>query len=317
VAGNLRGAPNSAWPALGQTVAPGTALGFVDPRLSLTDRISLENQLAAANADLKSSTAAAQAAQAVYERARALNADNKNISDKALQEAAAKLAAEQAREAGIRSTIQILSHSLDPAAMTGVPVTAVRGGDVVELLARTGEAVEQGAPLLRLARLDRLLARVDFPVGQRPGANTGPAHIFAAGWEDQPGVAAERVAAATSSDPHAQGVTVLYRLTGNLPGLRPGAAVTAHFTLQFTAGRAATKGVLIPRSAIVQQDGRLWAYVQTKDDRFSRRPVPLDTPTSAGFLTAKGFSPGDRLVIAGAQTLLSEEFKSRNEADTN
>ena len=25
----------------------------------------------------------------------------------------------------------------------------------------------------------------------------------------------------------------------------------------------------------------------------------------------------DRLVIAGAQTLLSEEFKSRNEADTN
>jgi membrane fusion protein, multidrug efflux system len=315
--GNLRAASNSAWPELGQTVASGTALGFIDPRLSPTDRIGLENQLANANAELNSSAASIQAARAAYERARALNADNKNISDRAVQEAVAKLAVEQAREAGIRSTIQILSHSLEPAAMTGAPVNAVRGGDVVELLAHPGEAVEQGAPLLRLAHLDHLLARVDFPVGQRLGADAGPARIFAAGWEDQPGVPAERVAAVASSDPHAQGVTVLYRLTGTLPGLRPGAAVSAHFSLQFNPGRAAAKGVLIPRSAIVEQDGRLWAYVQTKDDRFSRRPVPLDTPTSAGFLTGKGFSPGDRVVIVGAQTLLSEEFKSRNEADTN
>jgi hypothetical protein len=72
-----------------------------------------------------------------------------------------------------------------------------------------------------------------------------------------------------------------------LHGLRPGAAVTAHFTVRGEAG----KGVLIPRSAIVQQEGRHWAYVPTKQDRFSRRPVPLDSSDSAGFLSAKGFSP--------------------------
>jgi hypothetical protein len=36
-----------------------------------------------------------------------------------------------------------------------------------------------------------------------------------------------------------------------------------------------------------------------------------------GFLAARGFETGDRLVVTGAQSLLSEEFKSKNEADTN
>ena len=94
--GVLRTSAGQVWPSLGQTLAPGTALARIEPRLALTDRIGLNTQLATAHADLNASIAAADAAQTAYDRARALNADDKNISDKALQEAAAKLAAEKA-----------------------------------------------------------------------------------------------------------------------------------------------------------------------------------------------------------------------------
>ena len=192
-------------------------------------------------------------------------------------------------------------------------VVAERGGEAVEILAQPGESVEQGAALVRLARFDRLLARIDLPVGRQSIETAGTARIVPAGFEEQPGIAATRVGVAPASDVHSVGVSMLYRLSRPLPGIRPGMAVTAHFILPGGAG----DGVLIPRAAIVQQDGRLWAYVQTKDGRFSRRAVPLDYPTEAGYIAAKGFSAGERIVVTGAQTLLSEEYKSQNEADSN
>jgi hypothetical protein len=319
-AGTLRAADDRPWPAVGQTLAAGSIVGRIEPRLMLTDRLALNTQLTGARADLKSSTAAVAAAQTASDRARALNADNKNVSDRAVQEAGARLAAEQAREAGARALIETLEGSLAPGSggsATGVrPILAERSGDVAEVLAQPGESIEQGAPVARLTRFDRLLARIDLPVGERLPSGAGTARIVPAGFENQPPLSAERVAVAPASDAHTQGVSLLYRLLRTLPALRPGAAVTAHFSLPGTGGRAG-KGVLIPRAAIVQYEGHTWAYVQTGDDRFSRRPAPLDTPVEGGFIAIGGFSPGDRIVVSGAQTLLSEEFKSRNEVDTN
>jgi membrane fusion protein, multidrug efflux system len=314
LAGTLHLAPGKSWPAIGQSLPAHDAFGIIEPRLQLSDRLTLSTQLASARADLNASQSAVAAAQTVYDRSKALNADNKNISDRALQEASAKLTAEKAREAGARSLIQILESSLASAAASDVrQVIAERGGDVVEVLAQSGESIEQGAPIVRLTQLDHLLARIDLPIGEHLPASASTARIVPAGFEDQPPLAAERITAAIPSDPHNLGTTLLYRLTQARPGLRPGAPVTARFMSPGKAG----EGVLIPRSAIVQQDGRLWVYVQTKEDRFARKPVPIDMPTASGFLVARGFSPGDRLVTTGAQTLLSEEFKSKNEADTN
>ncbi len=107
-AGTLRLAPGQTWPALGQTVAPHTTFAQIEPRLQLTDRLTLNTQLAAARADLSSTTVSIAAAQTAYDRARALNADNKNVSDRVVQEAAAKLAAEKSRESAARALLQVL-----------------------------------------------------------------------------------------------------------------------------------------------------------------------------------------------------------------
>ena len=298
--GTLRSAAGRGWPVIGESLSAGTAFGAVEVRLAVTEKLALNTQLVQAKAELASAEAAAKAAKVVHERLHRLNADDKNVSDKAVQEAAAKVVAEETRAAGARVMIQTLEAAV---ASTGNSraLVAERAGDVMELLAQPGESVEPGTPILRLAKLDHLLARVDVPMGEHLPASTA-ARITPAGFEDRPALAGERV-----------GQTLLYKVGG--ADLRPGMAVTVRLPL---AGEA-QKGIVIPRSAVVQWDGRYWAYVRDEDhkDKYVRRAVPVDRPFGNGFVVAAGFSKGDDLVIVGAQTLLSEEFKSRNEADTN
>jgi hypothetical protein len=68
------------------------------------------------------------------------------------------------------------------------------------------------------------------------------------------------------------------------------------------------KGLIVPTAAVVWSEGKAWVYQQTAADRFARRAVSSDIPVERGFFVAEGFAPGDKLVIQGAQALLSEEL---------
>lgn len=294
----------STWAGLGQQLAAGTILGTLEARVSTAERLSLQAQLASARAELNAATEAQKAAQAALNRATALNADNKNVSDRVVEEATARVAAEKVRGDGARALIQTLEN---PSEVRSIRLE--RGGEVLEVLVQPGESVEQGAPLLRLGQPEHLLARIEIPVGERVPGN-GDIRIVPAGHEAQPAIAGTRVALGAAS---AQGVALLYRLAHGAPDLRPGIAVTAHLPQAGGAG----KSLVIPRTAVVQQEGRAWVYVQISEERFDRRPVPLDRPAGNGYVVTRGFADGDKIVVTGAQTLLSEEFKSSNEADSN
>lgn len=69
------------------------------------------------------------------------------------------------------------------------------------------------------------------------------------------------------------------------------------------------EGVNIPAEAIVWYAGKPWAYIQVDEEHFSRRSLlnPIQAPDS--WLVTENFKVGDKIVISGAQTLLSEEFK--------
>jgi hypothetical protein len=68
------------------------------------------------------------------------------------------------------------------------------------------------------------------------------------------------------------------------------------------------RGLIVPTSAVVWSEGKAWVYQQTASERFTRRVVPTEVPVERGFFVAQGFSPGDKVVIQGAQALLSEEM---------
>lgn len=305
VAGTIQGVANEPWPNTGQTVADRSTVGRIEPRLAPADRITLADRLAAARGDTESGKVALATAQAALSRARTLNADDKNVSDRAVQEAEAKVAAEQARLAAATQTVKLIESSLAASRDHTVPLDLERGGQVVEVLVHPGESVESGQPILRVARFDQFLARVDVPAGETVAPGLAAASIVPLGQEDHP-IRAERVALAAAVDPKTQGQPFLFRVADPSLTLRPGLSVTAWLEIP----GAARHGVVVPAGAVVRQSGKAWVYVQTSEEQFARREVALEEPLAEGRFT-RSLSAGDRIVIIGAQTLLSEEFKSQ------
>jgi hypothetical protein len=313
VAGTLHFATGRDWPNIGQSLADAAVVGTIEPRLATADRIGLSNQLATAQSELSASTASAVAARAAFERTKLLNADNKNVSDRALEDAATRLAAEESRLKAATDTVRLLQQSLDAVGPTGnKPLTVERGGDVVEIMARPGEAVEPGTPILRVAKLDRLFARVDVPVGEHVPPTVPTARIAAVGYEETP-VLADRVGLAATADPVAQGQSFVFRLRETRLGLRPGLAVKARIAVPGPR----RQGIVIPSAAIVRLAGKSYVYVQTTANEFVRKEVTLDQPTDDGYLSTRTVTTGDRVVVQGAQLLLSEEFKSQIAGDSD
>jgi hypothetical protein len=297
------------WPALGADLSDGTRVGTITPRLAPVDQVTLADRLASARAESEAAQASVVSARQEYNRLKELNAADKNVSDKALQEAVAHLAAEEARLKGAQNSAQLLESALQSGFRIGsIPLEVIQGGQVLEVSVQPEESIEAGQALLRVGRFDRLLARIYLP----PGIHVDPvsATIAAAGQEEDT-IPAERVALSSSIDPKYQGQVFVFRLTPRKPTLRPGQAVTAHIPMP----GATERGVLIPSRAVVRFQGQSWVYVKAESTEFFRRAVSLEHEAKGGWLSASGFRPGERVVVTGAQTLLSEEMKSQLEPD--
>jgi multidrug efflux pump subunit AcrA (membrane-fusion protein) len=306
VAGVLRNTESRDWPRLGETVSDGLSFGIIEPRLVPFERLDVGNRLTNAQADIEAAQANVDASRAEYERLKALNT-NKNVSDRAVQEAEARLKGDQARVDAARKNVAQLEAAAKAQAGGAGPVALVtRGGEVVEVFAHPNEAVESGQQVLRVARYDSMLARVDLPAGESANPNISVARIVPVGHEDRE-VRGERVSLASTVDPRTLGQGYLFRVTGLGAMLRPGAAITAYLQ----APGKPTSGIVIPESAVVRSGGKIWVYRQAGDDQFTRAEVNPERSTARGLLVTQGIAPGDRIVTVGAQVLLSEEQKSQ------
>lgn len=153
-----------------------------------------------------------------------------------------------------------------------------------------------------LTGLDNALIRLDLSAGQRL-----PAHALGARVVALSGHAAEAdvLGRALGVDPQTQGQGIMLQVKTNDTRFLVGESVTGFLK---TAGDP-FNGVIIPRSAMVQTDGATWIYVQSADEQFTRKQVALDHPVEDGWFITNGVVAGEKVVVTGAQSLLSEELK--------
>jgi hypothetical protein len=292
------------WPAIGATLPDGASIGSIEPRLSAIERADLGARLAAAKGEEATATAALDVAKSELERAKTLNADGKNVSDRVLEEAQGRVKVETARLSAATESRRDIEAALDPKvfAAGAIPLVLARGGEVLEVLARPGESVEAGAPIARFGRFDPALVRVELPIGVSVGKSER-ATVVAAAHPERP-LAAQRVALAANSD--TQGQALLFRATAGDLNLRPGEAVTAWIESDVPA----VEGFVVPRSAVVRNAGKAWVYVRTGDAAFAREELAVDRAVPEGWLTTADWAKGARVVVAGAQSVLSAEIAS-------
>ena len=254
--------------------------------LGVRELIDLRKSYADAKALVEKARARRDASRREYARLKALNKENRNISDKALDAAKAGLRADTADAAAATEALRALRAG-----------ALQRWGGVI-----TGWVYGDSGAFRRLAGQKDLLVQVTLP--QEAGITHAP---YSATVQRSGGrlVRARFVSPAPSTDPRIQGVSFFCTVPLKDSGLLPGMNVTAYLP-----GGPEIKGVIVPASAIVWWQGSAWVYVRSGGERFVRREVSAETPVKGGFFTSKGFKTGDEAVTRGAELLLSEEFRT-------
>jgi biotin carboxyl carrier protein len=182
------------------------------------------------------------------------------------------------------------------------PLVIAWSGTVTRIGAQPGELVEAGQVILEVTDFSHPVVKVAWLDGE---GHAPPARVFvhpAIGLS----IGATLVGGAPLADEASRAPAFLYRADHTWSGARPGVLVRASW-----ATGAPTRGVIVPTSGVVQWDGLTWAFVEVAPGQFSRRPVPADRPADRGWFATQGWAAGDRVVVRGAQALLSEEFRSR------
>ena len=91
--------------------------------------------------------------------------------------------------------------------------------------------------------------------------------------------------------------------------LMPGGALAeGERLLAFADSGARLSGVLIPETAIVMSDGKIWCYVAETNGSFGRRPVDTTRALPGGYFAGDGFRVGEAVVTQGQSLLLAYEM---------
>jgi cobalt-zinc-cadmium efflux system membrane fusion protein len=112
------------------------------------------------------------------------------------------------------------------------------------------------------------------------------------------------VAISRSADPQTRNFTVRIAIEDPSGSLRP--QMLATFAISTPAGA----GLAIPRSALLLEGDGSYVYI-AQGDTFRRQSVQTGESTSEYVTIKEGVSPGQRIVIRGAQILESERLKSQ------
>lgn len=253
--------------------------------LDMQPLLDLRARMHEIEAEQRVARIALDTAQKDFERLQALHREAANISARELQQARLERETRAAEVQAASAQMEDLRQRYTQA--WGVELTDLFLGD--SDLYR--DLSVRQAVLLLVTAGDRLPASVPAmayfsPRGER--AEAAQMHYLAP---------------AASADPQIQGATYYYYAPA--AGLRTGMNVDVWLPVE-TEARA---GVFIPPAAIVWYGDRPWVYLAADRETFVRTGLEDYVITRHGWFVSSGLEPGARLVISGAQMLLSEEFR--------
>lgn len=233
--------------------------------------LALDSELAAAVASLNASRAEA-------DRTRKLFSEDRTASARAVENTDSQAQADRQRVENARRRI------------------ALEWGDGISSL----PAEKRSALLNDLVQVRAELIRVEMPGGIGAPAIRSTVAVRERG--DSPEVDATVLGTLPAADPRLQTRGLLVELRGPQARLPIGSMLMARIPV---GGRP--PGVVLPRSALIRKDSKVWAYVQTAPATFLRRVVTGYEPVSDGWFVHDGFAPGDSVVTAGAAAVFAVE----------
>ncbi|MBS0655619.1 MAG: hypothetical protein JSR46_07575 [Verrucomicrobia bacterium] len=221
-----------------------------------------------------------------YERLQALYSDQQNISEKTLDAARAAWVADE-------STMLAAQASLDY--------------EKKSLLLKVGPilldwVISSSEGFRRLSLQEDMLIQITLP-------NTvfmpTPPSIALLQSASGSMIQAELISPSPKTDNRVQGMSFFYFAPYQTLKMLPEANVLALLPTNIRI-----VGVEIPRSSVIWWQGKAWVYLEKAKGEFVRKEIKTDLPTQSGWFieNGQGLLPGEKIVVTGAQVLLSQEL---------
>src|SRR5688572_6642602 len=282
-------------PAVGTRVRAGQELGRLQPRAGGgegTDRTTLAAAVAEAQVAVEAARAdLARAARLLAERA----VPGRRVEDaaRAVQIAETRLSAAQAR---LAQRDEALGTGGGAASGNSFVLRAPIAGVVAEVFAALGAAYDEGAPLFRVVRTDRVELQAQIPASDAPlGAAVAGIAVEIPGRPDPLVVDADHMHYAGIIDPRTRALPVQFDVDNRAGHLLIGQTATA---ILYTGRRE--RMLTVPKEAVLMEAGRPYVFVQTGGESFSRRYIEMATRDGDLIGVRAGVKPGERVVTRGA-----------------
>jgi len=284
-------------PVIGQRVAAGAALARIEPRLAqLEDRAALVAAVTAARADVDAAEAERQRAEGLLAE-RAVPARRVEDAHRRLTVAKALL---EAAEARLAQRDETLGSGGGAAAGDAFELRAPIDGTVVAVYGTPGAAYDEGTPLIRIVRTDRVLVVMQVPQAEA-GRVGDPSRVALELHGSQALVEKplRRLYRAGIVDPATHAVILTAEVDNADGRLLVGQVATA-----LLYSRESVRLPAVPVSAVLTDAGRPLVFVQVEGERFVRRSVQLGPRDGSLVAIAAGLAPGERVVTRGAYEVL-------------
>lgn len=271
-------------PAPGQRVARGQVLASLVPALG-------EGGSAYAEA-----RARLREAQDEYDRARRLF-EVEAVPSRRVHEAEIRLQAAREALAGFGGG-QVTAGGR-------IPVRAPIGGVVVERRISAGSSVAAGDPLFTIVDPSVVWLRVNVPADQAPRVGLAARAIFRLDGGDRLYHTRRMISSGTVIEPASRTLAVLFDVPNPDGSVRIGSMARVSM---LTGDRVA--GVVIPASAVLDEDGRPVAYVQLEGETFEKRDLQLGGRESDNVVVLSGITAGERVVTGAAYQVRLASFST-------
>jgi RND family efflux transporter MFP subunit len=279
--------------SIGDRVKAGQLLGSLEPRLAAgPDRATLDAEVAEARAALDGARLEQTRAERLLAE-RAVPARRAEDARRATVIAEARLRAAEARLAQRDETLRAGGGA---AAGNAFALRAPISGRLAEVSATLGASYDEGAPLFRIVRTDRVELEV-----QVPAADVATARQTADLALELPGSPTP-----IALDPHHVHDSGVIDATTRALGLQMEVVNPGETLLVGQVGTAILYGntrqrlPAVPEAAVLMEAGRPYVFVQEGGEKFSRRFVEVASRQRGLVGIRSGVKPGDRVVTKGS-----------------
>jgi multidrug efflux pump subunit AcrA (membrane-fusion protein) len=157
--------------------------------------------------------------------------------------------------------------------------------------------------LFHVVDLSRLWLELQIPEGQIGQVQSSDSvwfqpEGFPTAFEVSPRGGGRVVGSGGIVNPQTRTIALIFEVQNPSRQLKSGMFVRAQV---FTA--TMVRGIVIPLSAVVDEDGQPVAYVELEGELFERRPLRLGTRQGDRVQVIEGLEPGDRVVTRGAYNI--------------